>query len=239
MNLTFEAAVCSHVGGRKNNEDSYALSLPLGLFVVCDGMGGHAGGEVASRIAVENVAAFVEERDPEGTWPFKFDPSKSRGENVMFAAVEVAHRAIENVRARDPVLADMGTTFAALLARPEGLTVAHVGDSRVYRLRDGVLEQLTRDHSMQAEMAAAGLDFPHRNYITRALGVPQHRPDLKSVDAQAGDTFLICSDGLYEVVPDSELAALLAGPVMPQRLIDAALAHHAHDNVTALVLRVA
>jgi protein phosphatase len=120
--------------------------------------------------------------------------------------------------------------------------VAHVGDSRIYRLRGGALQQLTRDHSLQAELAAAGLSWPHRNVITRALGIPSnHTPDVSRVVLEPGDSFLLCSDGLYEVTPDAVLAELLGDADLDRAaraLVEEALRRGASDNVTVVVVRV-
>jgi PPM family protein phosphatase len=242
--LTFLAAAATHVGRRKQNEDSHGVDLRHGLFLVADGMGGYEGGEVASSLAAGAMLDFIarDARDPEGTWPLKAQPGRSYEENLLAAAVRAAHLQIAERRAGDDhVLSEMGSTVAAVLCRGTEAVVAHVGDSRIYRLRGGELKQLTRDHSLQAEMAAQGLQWPHRNVITRALGIPSnHTPDVARLGLEEGDVFLLCSDGLYEVMPDAVLAAVLAERDLDraaQQLVREALERGASDNVTVVLLR--
>jgi serine/threonine protein phosphatase PrpC len=241
--LTLAAAAATHVGRRSQNEDSHGVDVRHGLFLVADGMGGYEGGEVASSLAAGAMLDFIarDARDPEGTWPLRAQPGRSYDENLLAAAVRAAHLEIAERRA-EPALSEMGSTVAALLCRGAEAVLAHVGDSRIYRLRSGELRQLTRDHSLQAEMAAAGLAWPHRNVITRALGIPSnHTPDVARLALEQGDVFLLCSDGLYEVTPPLILTQLLSRPDpadAARALVEAALAHGASDNVTVVVLRV-
>lgn len=240
--LEVDAGAFTHVGRRSQNEDSHAVRPTLGLFLVADGMGGYEGGEVASALTSASMCEFIEanQRDPEGTWPCKADRARSYEENLLRAAAQLAHREIA-VR-RLGVLREMGSTVAAMLCRGARAVVGHVGDSRVYRLRQGALEALTRDHSMQAEAAAQGFHWPHRNVITRALGIDgRHDADLRTLALEPGDVFLLCSDGLYEVMPEAEVASLLAqgsAAQTAQALVEAAVQRGASDNVTAVVVRV-
>jgi PPM family protein phosphatase len=244
--LAVQAAAATHVGRRKQNEDSHGVDLRHGLFLVADGMGGYEGGEVASSLAAGTMLDFVarDARDPEGTWPIRAQPGRSYDESLLAAAVRAAHLEIAARReaADDRLLSEMGSTVAAVLCRGAEAVVAHVGDSRIYRLRGKELRQLTRDHSLQAEMAAAGLSWPHRNVITRALGIPSnHTPDVARLELAPGDVFLLCSDGLYEVTPDATLAALLEESepeVAARALVEEALRRGASDNVTVVVVRV-
>lgn len=246
MDLTSHAV--SHVGRRSNNEDAFCVAPELGLFAVADGMGGYHGGEVASALAVERLRDFVAraQRDPEGTWPCKEDRRRPLLENVVRAAVLCAHRAI--AERREGALAQMGATVVVLLFDGARLAVGHVGDSRLYRLRGGALSRLTRDHSVYEELLAAGLapgaraDFPYRNQITRALGIDAaHLAETSSPEVQRGDTYLLCSDGLSEPLPEARLGALLGGPSVQQaceRLVRAAYEAGGSDNITAVVVRV-
>ena len=246
--LTLDAGAATHVGRRKQNEDSHGVDRRHGLFVVADGMGGYDGGEVASSLAAGTLLDFVarEARDPEGTWPIRSDRSRSYEENLLAAAIRAAHLEIAERRnaslETDRPLGEMGSTVAAVLGRGTTAVLAHVGDSRIYRLRGGTLEQLTADHSMQAEMAAHGIHWPHRNVITRALGIPLHHdPDLARLALVPGDAFLLCSDGLYEVTPEAVIAArLLEGTAeeAARALVAEAVSRGAHDNVTAVVVKV-
>src|SRR6476646_1616542 len=164
---------------RSSNEDSYCTRPDLGLFVVADGMGGHVAGEVASRVAVETIQTFIAETagaDKNRTWPFPFEPAISLEGNRLKAAFRLANHQIANAMADAADLRGMATTASALLAGASRACVAHVGDSRVYVLRDGVLEQLTHDHSWVEEQVRAGTmtpvaarQHPWRNVVTRAL----------------------------------------------------------------------
>jgi serine/threonine protein phosphatase PrpC len=238
--MYFDLATATDLGRRKNNEDSSLLEPGLGLVVVADGMGGYEGGEVASSLAVEAVARFLarERRDPSGTWPCAADRTRRYDENLLVASLERAH--LDIVARRQGALADMGSTVVALLLRADVVTVAHVGDSRAYRLREGRLEALTRDHSVQAEMAAAGVAFPFRNYVTRALGVDAHRADVSSHALAPGDVLLLCTDGLSEALDEPAIAALLQAQEAREaalKLVRTAVDAGAQDNVTVAVVR--
>jgi serine/threonine protein phosphatase PrpC len=246
MRIDFHAV--SVVGRRANNEDHFCAAPELGLFVVADGMGGYEGGEIASRLAVDEVRAFVERnrRDPGGTWPCKEDKKKCWTENLLHAASLNAHQQI--TAQRTPRLRQMGSTLVSLLLQERRGTCAHVGDSRLYRLRDGELTQLTRDHSLWAELEASGgtdvarRDFGWKNQITRALGVEEnHRADTASFDVREADTFLLCSDGLYDPLEPAQVAALLRLSTAKQACeaaVDLSFAAGSQDNITALVVKV-
>jgi serine/threonine protein phosphatase PrpC len=242
------SASLTHVGRRKNNEDSLCVRPDLGLYAVADGMGGYEGGEVASTLAVSELSEFVarNRRDPGGTWPCKEDKKRTFVENLLAAGVMVAHQKI--CSQRHDVLAQMGSTLVAAIVDAGRLFFAHVGDSRLYRLRDGKLEQLTVDHSLWAELEANGLtdhrsreDFPYRNQITRALGTNVARPDVGSVELRAGDTYLLCSDGLYDPLKADALAQLLALPLEEAagKLVKAAYDAGGSDNISVVLVRVA
>jgi serine/threonine protein phosphatase PrpC len=232
-------------GRRENNEDAICARPDLGLFVVADGMGGYEGGEVASAIAVDAIRELVcrTASDSDATWPYPLDPARTLDENELIVATRLA---AERIAARRiGVLEQMGSTVAVLRLANERAIVAHVGDSRVYRLRDGALAQLTIDHSLAAQLAAAGtpvdLDaFPWRHVVTRALGAPCNEPDVQHDRARAGDVYLVCSDGLYEVLAPCEIAALLdrSSERACRALVDAAYAAGSRDNISAIVVRV-
>lgn len=249
-----EAFGHTHVGRRKNNEDAYGLFPTLGLFAVADGMGGYHGGEVASQLALMTIQSFFQRNveDDDATWPFAFRRELSLMENMVEVSVRMANRAI--LSQRQGQFRRMGTTLVMLvfelneLGRPSEVIIGHVGDSRIYRLRDGSLEQLTRDHSLYEQLKETGLrvppieDFPHANVITRALGMGEDsKPDLLVESLQPGDRFLLCSDGLTGPLPDEKLQTLLATPA-PQEaceaLIQAAYDDGGKDNITAIVLDV-
>ena len=239
---------------RSGNEDSYCTRADLGLFVVADGMGGHVAGEVASRVAVEAIEIFIQETagaDKNRTWPFPFEPALSLEANRLKAAFRLANRRIASTIADSHDLRGMATTASALLVGGGSACVAHVGDSRVYVLRSGELHQITNDHSWVEEQVRAGTmtaiaarQHPWRNVVTRALsGGEDPEVDVTEVQPAAGERYLLCSDGLFSVVPDEQIAALLGTPGVPledvcQRLIAAANNAGGPDNITALVLEV-
>jgi serine/threonine protein phosphatase PrpC len=252
---TFTWAVTSDPGLRRSsNEDSYCTRSDLGLYVVADGMGGHVAGEVASRVAVEAIEIFIQETagaDKNRTWPFPFEPALSLEANRLKAAFRLANRRIASTIADSHDLRGMATTASALLTGPDGACVAHVGDSRVYVLRAGGLQQITNDHSWVEEQVRAGTmtataarQHPWRNVVTRALsGGEDPEVDVTQVQPVQHERFLLCSDGLFSVVPDEQIAVLLATPGVSledvcQKLIDAANAAGGPDNITALVLEV-
>ncbi len=234
-------------GRRSNNEDAMLDASALGLFAVADGVGGYDGGEVASRLTVTTLARFIEDnrRDPQGTWPIKEQRSRPYEENLLAAAAVAAHREI--LSQKEGKLAQMGSTVVAALLTGAHLTVMHCGDSRLYRLRDGAVAALTRDHSLWAEMQAAGIagpraEFAYKNQITRALGLISTGPlaDVQTFEVQSDDVYLLCSDGLYDPLDDARLKAGLSLP--PSEACDdlsrAAFEAGSADNITAVVFRV-
>jgi serine/threonine protein phosphatase PrpC len=236
-----EVASLTDVGRqRSNNQDAYGeLRGESGacLLIVADGMGGHAGGATASRLAVETVEQI-------------FRASTDAPDVMLRAALEAANREVHNRANNDSSLAGMGTTGVALLLPASGPGwVANVGDSRAYRLRGGQLEQLTLDHSLVAELERRGmltpeeaLVHPRRNEVLRSLGVePDVMVDLTEIDVLPGDQFLLCSDGLSGVVSDDEIASLMAGhppAEAARRLVDAANDRGGPDNVTVQIARI-
>jgi len=247
-------AVLSHPGLRRpSNEDSYCARADLGLFVVADGMGGHVAGEVASRVAVETIAGFVAETggaDPARTWPFPMDPTTSVEAHRLACAFRLANRRIADEMATTESLRGMATTASALLLTDHRASVAHVGDSRVYRLRDGGLEQVTKDHSWVEEQVRAGAmtpsdarRHPWRNVVTRALsGGEDPEVDVLDTKLEPGDRWLLCSDGLFGVVTDERIQEILTSgdplQALCQRLVDEANQAGGPDNITTLLLEV-
>ena len=247
-------AVLSHPGRRRpTNEDSYGVHPDLGLFVVADGMGGHAAGEVASRLAVESIAEFVRETvvpDHGRTWPLPYDSALSVEANRLRSAFRIANQRIADEVATTETLRGMATTASAVLLSGTRATVGHVGDSRVYLLREGGLDQVTRDHSWVGEQVRAGAmtasdarRHPWRNIVTRALsGGDDPDVDVTDVEVVPGDRWLLCSDGLFSVVPDDTIESILAGREsldgMCQRLIQEANDAGGPDNITTLLLQI-
>lgn len=234
---------CHTIAGRRqNNEDACAADADLGLFVVADGMGGYAGGEVASAIAVSTLRRFIARNlgDDNLTWPYGIDHSLSLDENMVAVGSRLANDEI--VARRVGELAHMGSTLAAMVARGGTAVISHIGDSRVYRLRGGRLEQLTRDHSLAEQARALGGEIPaaYGHIVTRALGAGGD-PEVRSERLEIGDRYLLCTDGLSGVVDGDDLARLLSeGPVDQccRTLIDEAFRRGSTDNITALVIDV-
>jgi protein phosphatase len=239
---------------RSSNEDSYCTRPDLGLFVVADGMGGHVAGEVASRVAVETIQTFIAETagaDKNRTWPFPFEPAISLEGNRLKAAFRLANRQIANAMDDSADLRGMATTASAVLAGKRSACVAHVGDSRIYAMRDGALHQLTDDHSWVEEQVRAGTmteaaarHHPWRNVVTRALSGGTD-PDIDTIEIapQPGERLLLCSDGLSGVVSHETIASILGDATSDldticERLVAAANEGGGPDNITALVVEV-
>jgi len=234
---------------RESNEDAFAVAAHLGLFMVADGMGGEAAGDVASRTAIEQVLRAVE--DGETTWPIDTGiHSPESGPRRFLAGIHRANRTIHRRAHEDRSLRGMGTTFAGLLLLERSAVIAHVGDSRVYRMRDGELERLTHDHSLVNHLIDRGYlrpdeaaGHPKRNVITRAIGTREAvEIDTRIADLRAGDTFLLCSDGLHGELDDEEIATILREHADPSdavgHLIDQAIENGGNDNVTAVLVRL-
>ena len=247
-------AVLSHPGLRRgSNEDSYGARPDLGLFVVADGMGGHAAGEVASRLAVTAIEAFTAETagfDRSRTWPFPYETRLTLESNRLKAAFLIANRRIADTMSSTEGLRGMATTSSAILIGARSASVAHVGDSRLYRLRRGALEQVTRDHSWVEEQVRAGTltpsaarEHPWRNIVTRALaGGEDPEIDVTEPALEAGDRVLLCTDGLHGVVSDARIAEIAGGAepleAICQILVAEANAAGGPDNITVLVLQL-
>jgi protein phosphatase len=246
------AGGCSETGSvRHGNEDCFAVNQALGLFVVADGMGGHSAGEVASRLAVDTIVNFVAQShdNTEFSWPYGIVPTLSYDGNRLRTAVHLANRRVyRSAESHDDYLG-MGTTVVVALASPGRLVVAHVGDSRAYRLRAGQLEQLTQDDSWVATMLAsdvaadpgAFVDHPMRHVLTNALGARDETVvHLQEVETRSGDAFLLCTDGVHGALDTAGLAGLLAHSQEPAtsaaEIVAAALAAGSRDNVTAVVM---
>ena len=251
MKISYQAV--TDVGRkRKGNEDALFLNAEQRLFVVADGMGGHAAGEVASKIAVDSINEFVTLTggDEEITWPFGLDETISYDGNRLKTAIRHANRKVLEATREKAEYEGMATTVAAVLVDGDLANLGHVGDSRIYLWSDGELEQLTSDHSWVNEQIQNGVissdqarNHPLRNVVTRALGGKQ---DL-SVDMQVrkmkpGEILLLCSDGLTTMVPDEEIARLLdesEGDVDKgaHALVDEANSRGGEDNITVVLLK--
>ncbi len=236
---------------RVNNEDAYLIYDELGLYAVADGVGGHEGGEVASRIAVETLSKVL----PDMLGEKDRTPTRGRSSDLapeiaaLRSAVALANRKIRRERELRPDLSDMGTTLTALMVKNARAFLAHVGDSRAYCLQSGELKQLTSDHSLVAEQTRAGVltpeqarTSPYRHVITRAVGIKcDVLLDIAAQTVQQGDTFLLCTDGLTEMVDDKDIESILAKSPpreAAQELVDAANRGGGVDNITAVVVRI-
>jgi protein phosphatase len=250
-------AVASDPGLRRDsNEDAYAARPDLGLFLVADGMGGHAAGEVASKVTADTIEAFANDtraRDINRTWPFPFEPELSLDGNRLKAAFRLANRQVAMRMESQQELRGMATTASAVIldARSDSVQAAigHVGDSRVYLYRGGELRQLTDDHSWVGEQIRSGSmsdadarRHPWRNVVTRAIsGGVDPEVDVIELTMQPGDRLLLCSDGLSGVVSTEEMGRLVAGPELEAvcaALVQAANAAGGPDNITAVVIEV-
>ena len=239
---------------RSQNEDSFCANPDLGLFVVADGMGGHAGGEVASELAVKEIQTVIESTTslgPQGTWPVPFDTKVGRDGNRLRAGFSMANSRIAKRAETADELRGMATTAVALLVKAGEAALAHVGDSRAYLLRAGQLTRLTSDHSWVEEQVRAGMltedaarEHPWRNIVTRALsGASDLNVEVTELELEAGDRLLLCSDGLPTVIRDGEIGTAVAAPgdlqAVCDDLVNRANAAGGPDNVTALVVDVA
>jgi len=235
---------------RQHNEDSFLVENTARLFLVADGMGGHAAGEIASRIAVDSISEFIlHTKEDDGTWPHAYDEQFKRSTNRLMAAVRMANTRVLEAMRKDARLRGMGTTVVAAIADGDVMSFAHVGDSRAYLIRDNALTRITNDHSWVFEQVQAGMlteaeaeKHPLRNVITRALGgALQVNPDASEIHAKPGDMFLLCSDGLTGMVPEDEILRIVAENADPvvacQKLIDEANERGGLDNITAILVK--
>lgn len=254
--MKIRSATCTSPGKiRKRNEDSWLIIDEKHLYAVADGMGGRHGGEVASSLAMDALGDFFRSTDSSGviTWPYIDLGHRDLNASRLLSAVAMAHQRIRCATHERPKLDGMGTTTVAAHIANARLYLAHVGDSRCYRLRKGSMVQLTRDHSLsnlvRKDPAFEGLkeeDFGKISHIlVRALGIKTFENaeiELSIKDLAPGDTLLLCTDGITNELIDEEISAILAAHDDPsgaaRELVDAANAHGGRDNCTALVVRV-
>ena len=249
--FTIEARGLTDVGQRRDhNEDAFLVDESLGLFIVADGMGGHAGGGTASRLAVETIHAGVlhaKEAEPDAFGAGK-GPDESPLPDVLREAVEEACAVIFRTAQGDPELTGMGTTVTAALVDGRTAYLAHVGDSRCYLVREGRIYQVSEDHSLVNEQVKAGAISPDeaknsrfKNIIPRSVGFEQQdQVDLMGDELDAGDALVICCDGLSNLVDDPEILHIVeesALDVAPGRLVALANDRGGDDNITVIVVR--
>jgi protein phosphatase len=237
----YAAAAVSDLGSKRpSNEDSFGLSSEDGVYLVCDGMGGAAAGEIASRMAVHEVQRRLRNRAESEASPL---------EEVVEEAIRAANEAIHSRAENNLQLSGMGTTLVGLVTEGRRVLVFNVGDSRCYRLRENCLTQISLDHSLVEEQVRMGR-MTHeearrsslRNVITRALGTqPTVEPDIFELEATPGDLFLLCSDGLTGELPDPQIESLLAADLpldkLCANLVAAANQAGGHDNITCVLVR--
>ena len=254
MNARIQAAGKTDIGlVRKNNEDSFGYDTSLGIFVVSDGMGGQAAGEKASRIAVNTVIDYFQQsHDGKNTKVVSQPIQEVSGEaNQLANAVRLANQAIREASERNPQWAGMGCTIAALYCHESQFAIAHVGDSRIYLIRENAIYQLTSDHSLVMEQVRRGLmtvdeaqQSKMQNVIIRALGVEDSvEPDLQDHGFKSGDVALLCSDGLSRYVRESDIVAMIDGAATLEQacdaLIELAKGGGSDDNITCLLVQPA
>ena len=250
--MRIEVAGQTHVGMKRNhNEDNFLVLPDERLFCVADGMGGHSSGEIASKIAVDEISEFFKltGQDVEATWPFKMDKSKNYDENRLATAIKLANARIYERAGTESKLKGMGTTVAGVHFSANTAYVGHVGDSRVYFFRDGQLRQVTEDHSLLNDYLKAKKltpeeieAFPHKNVIVRALGMKDTvLVDVGRFECRDGDEFLVCSDGLSGMVSDAQIQDVLSKVTdldqACRQLIELANANGGNDNVTCIITR--
>lgn len=233
---------------RDHNEDSFLCNNALGLFAVADGMGGHLGGERASRMAVEILEREIGQNIDQGLIQIRTDGGDSI-DTALKQAVTEATRAIWENSQSSPDHAGMGTTLSGILFHQDKATIVHVGDSRVYLYRNGGVRQLTEDHSWIAEQIRAGLLSPDdaitsrfRNIITRSVGFePTVQPDIMKLDVEAGDCFILCSDGMSNHMNPDEIGRVLASHFYaeaPRAFVDLANKRGGDDNITVIAIYI-
>ncbi len=237
---------------RTHNEDYFSLIEDEHVFLVADGMGGHASGEVASKLAADTIGEFYQHsKDSDATWPYRYDRDLSYAENRMVASIRLANARIHDSAQKNPHLRGMGTTIVGCLILGDTAYIAHVGDSRCYRLRgNSGLEQLTRDHSLLEDYRDARPDmteeearhFPHKNVITRALGMRESvSVDIGKYEIKDGDAFVLCSDGLSGMLADEQILTIVSNAANLESAVSALIeqANRAggNDNVTAMLIQ--
>ncbi|MDB4996619.1 MAG: serine/threonine phosphatase PrpC [Myxococcaceae bacterium] len=248
------AAGLSDVGlQREHNEDSFVVLKEYDLFVVADGMGGHRAGDVASKLATETISEFFKSTaNDDVTWPFHFDTNLSEEENRLLTGIRVANRQIFERSTRSREYHGMGTTVVGAMFSPskKRMYIGHVGDSRCYRVRNGQIQLLTRDHSLINDYLLAMPDLTEeqrselpKNVITRALGMQdQVVVDLQHDDPRDGDVYILCSDGLSGMIPDDEIQKIVTTAAnigdACKRLIEKANEHGGEDNITAVLIKI-
>ena len=253
--MKLEYAGQTDVGRKRgHNEDTFSVEAEYNLYMVADGMGGHSAGEVASGMACDVVVDFYRDTadDADMTWPYKMERGLSYEANRLAAGIKLANLRIHERAQSNPDQHGMGTTLVGVRFSEHGMIVGHVGDSRVYRLRNGALQQLTEDHSLlndyikMKDLTPAEIEnFPHKNVIVRALGMKSTvQVDVETVSPQAGDVYLLCSDGLSGMITDDTIERVTRDSLQTglsntcAALISAANEAGGADNITVVLVHV-
>ena len=240
---------------REGNEDSFSTEDSLGLYIVADGMGGHLAGEVASRISVEMInkcyRKWIEEDASVDEIYGEPDNSLTLEGNYILSSIRLANRVIYEMAIENKKYHGMGTTVVILLVTPTVIIAANVGDSRIYLVRDGILEGLSKDHTIVAEQVEMGMmskeeaeTSPLKHILTRNLGSAETvEPDIFEIEPSYNDRFILCSDGLTDLVKDDEILAMTKNERTPNELcrkfLDKVLKRGAHDNTTIVSVYLA
>ena len=231
----------THIGlVRKANQDDLGTLAEQGIFIVADGMGGHAGGGIASQTAISSLLEY-----------YKQAGNNSYSTASMAQAIHHAHQSVLTKSFQDPELYEMGTTLLVMHLQGQTALLGHVGDSRIYLYRNQKLVQLTRDHSLRQEQLDAKIiteeqakNFPYKNIITRTIGIsPTTRPDIQEIVLAKNDIFLLCTDGLHGELSDSKISSIMAQHPndmnkLTNVLVESALESGGKDNVTVLCLLI-
>jgi serine/threonine protein phosphatase PrpC len=251
MNLSVQAAGKSDIGlVRKNNEDNFGYDVRHGIFTVCDGMGGQAAGELASKIAVDTVLTYFRDtrNSTEPVVGRSFEGVSERAAALAYA-IQLANQAIQDAGSQNPDLRGMGSTIVAVCVEGNQFSIAHVGDSRIYLIRDGNIQQLTNDHSLVMEQVRRGLmtleeaeQSKMQNVIVRALGSEESvEPDLADHEFAPGDVLLLCCDGMSRYVQEGKMTDVIGHAETLEQacddLIQAAKDGKSDDNITCVLIR--
>ena len=249
--MLIKASGISDVGlKREGNEDFFSTDDTMGLYIVADGMGGHLAGEVASRIAVEminkSLVKWVDEGTPEEELFGNPDRSLTARGNYILSSIQLANRVVYELALENEQYHGMGTTAVVLFVSPTLVVAANVGDSRIYMLRNGHIERLSKDHTIVAEQVEMGImsaeeadNSPLRHVLTRNLGSAEHvEPDIFELVPSENDRYILCSDGLTDLVTDEEIRAIAAEEHEPEKLchrfVELVIQRGAHDNTTVV-----
>lgn len=250
LGSVLEAVTATHPGMvRSHNEDSLAADAEIGLAVLADGMGGYNAGEVASGIAVELIRTEMK-KALAGKTPEELDGQDA--EQLIEKHATRANAAIYHASQTQPQYSGMGTTLVVALWHDNQISVGHIGDSRLYRLRDGALEQITRDHSLLQEQIDSGMitreqarHSQNKNLVTRAVGIdPEVETEVHTYSVEPGDIYLLCSDGLSDMVSDEDVQLTLTSlsanlPLAAEQLVQLANDCGGRDNISVILVRVA